>query len=130
MTKSNQGADSIGVHPSAVGLSQYALPWQGGEVVLSHSVPAFPPVETAPTIRVKLTEYHRRPAGRGEDVLLLLLGDAGDVRVLKVMCTSLFTHSRKGPALEFHYQLFLPLLFSLKSLLCVSLFLLLALLGE
>ena len=24
MTKSNQGADSIGVHPSAVGLSQYA----------------------------------------------------------------------------------------------------------
>ena len=42
-------------------MKEITLPWQGGEVVLSHSVPAFPPVETAPTIRVKLTEYHRRP---------------------------------------------------------------------
>ena len=58
------------------------LPWQGGEVVLSHSVPAFPPVETAPTIRVKLTEYHRRP----ERKVLLILG----VRLLLFLARQIF----------------------------------------
>ena len=37
------------------------------------------------------------PAGGREDVLLLLLRNAGNVRVLKVMRGPLFTHSRKGP---------------------------------
>ena len=37
------------------------------------------------------------PAWGGEGVLLLFLRNARYVRVLKVMCRPLFTHSRKGP---------------------------------